>query len=383
MAAAAAAGVVQRMEACQADRSPWAGAPCLQPVRREAQAHRIHTYFNVSPESPDGRFVLYFVSEDPAAACGALAVTDRRDGSERIIAEAVRVEDAHRVALQQWTCNGTHVVFRNLREKAVGGAVVETVALATGERRIVAEGWDLGIGSPALDSVPLHALHWAPGGNDSLVWLHVPSGRIRPAFEVDAIRAAFPDWVEQTFGDRPTAIVFTVLSPDGQRAFGKLGTPLSGRMGTPTASQRKGLIGLDLQKGGPLFLKPDWGHPAWLPDNRTILNVRNVLLDTDTGRSRTIPGLPVFRGNHPAPDPTGRFFLSETYLDDRAEQWALHVADLTGRGYQRLLLYDVQGGATSWRRPHAHAVFSPDGARIYLNLNRGPWTGLHVMSAGG
>jgi hypothetical protein len=41
-------------------------------------------------------------------------------------------------------------------------------------------------------------------------------------------------------------------------------------------------------------------------------------------------------------------------------------------------MFDNSKGATTWRHNHPHPHFSPDGKRIYYNVNDGPWTKLMV-----
>ena len=42
--------------------APWRAGVRIGPVSPGAQGHTIHSYFNTCPESPDGRWVLFFSS---------------------------------------------------------------------------------------------------------------------------------------------------------------------------------------------------------------------------------------------------------------------------------------------------------------------------------
>jgi len=45
--------------------------------------------------------------------------------------------------------------------------------------------------------------------------------------------------------------------------------------------------------------------------------------------------------------------------------------------------FDISRGAASWRKNHPHPIFSPDGKRIFFNVNDSDWTRLFVAEAGG
>lgn len=42
--------------------APWKSGVRIKPVSTVPNRHTIHTYFNVTPESPDGRSVLFYTS---------------------------------------------------------------------------------------------------------------------------------------------------------------------------------------------------------------------------------------------------------------------------------------------------------------------------------
>lgn len=51
--------------------APWKNA-ATRPVSTIPDRHTIHTYFNVSPETMDGRYVLYYTSVTPEAQSGEI-----------------------------------------------------------------------------------------------------------------------------------------------------------------------------------------------------------------------------------------------------------------------------------------------------------------------
>ena len=84
----------------------WRKGVKIAPVSKVEGRHTMHTYYLLNPESPDGRRVVFFASTDPAGHVGQICIHDRQTGAEIVLADEVHTEDAHRVALQQWTANG-------------------------------------------------------------------------------------------------------------------------------------------------------------------------------------------------------------------------------------------------------------------------------------
>ena len=360
----------------------WRREVRVCPVSSTTDQHTIHAYFNTSPESPDGRWVLCFASQAPEGHDGEIHIVERASGQVRPLARNVTVEDAHRVACQQWISHGRRVVFHDLRD---GEWRVVSVDIDTLEERVLATGRQLAWGQPATDIVPLYGPHWDPGAHRNLELLNVETGQIRTAVEAAEVKAAYPEWIRRQFGDREISIFFPCLSRDLNRVFFKLATPAGGDFRSEKASARKGLICYDLRESRFLFMRERWGHPAWHPDARTILNVANILIDTDTGTSREIPGLPRFPGSHPSVSPDGQLFTTETRLEsfgDAQGKWGIAVGDLRGEDFEIVHRFDHAKGASSWRPPHPHPVFSPDGKRLYFNVSAAEWTQLYVAERG-
>jgi hypothetical protein len=203
------------------------------------------------------------------------------------------------------------------------------------------------------------------------------------------VREAYPELIAQTFGDRPISIFFPALSPDLQRVFFKIASPLGGHFRSKEASQRALLICYDLHAERFLFADERWGHPAWHPDSRTILDVPNVLIDSDTGERRPIPSLPRFPGSHPSCSPDGSLYATDVSLermeriDGAAGEWGIVVVDPATAEWVLIDRFDDSQGAASWRRCHPHPVFSADGRRIYYTVGKTPWSQLHVAEAAG
>jgi Tol biopolymer transport system component len=353
----------------------------VKPVLEDAACHSIHAYFNTSPESPDGRYVLLFRSTAPDAHEGEVCVLDRGTGSVTVLAQRVTTEDAHRAACQQWTQGGRDVVFHDVRD---GRWVVAAAEVASGRQRVLAEGRQLGWGQPGGETVTLYGPHWNPGEYRNLELLNVRTGEIKTVLTADELRAAHGEWVQQQFGDRPVSIFFPILSPDQQRVFFKLAAPDGGGFRSPTGSRRLGLFCFDLAQRKFLPMYASWGHPAWHPDSRHVLNVwsqRLVKIDTTSGDVQRQANLPAVPGAHPSFSPDGRLFVADVMLEagsDGRSPWGVLVGDFQAGETALVHRFDNTRGAASWRRSHPHPVFSPDGRRIYFNVSADAWTRLYV-----
>lgn len=353
----------------------------VRDVAGDAKEHTIHAYYVSSPESPDGRRVLFYTSTDPAGHSGEIRVLERGSGGVKTLASNVTVEDAHRAACQQWISGGRRIAYHDFRG---GEWVVAAVDVETGAERVLAKGRQLGFGAPAGDVVPLYAPHGHPGERRDLELLNVETGEIRTSLTAAALRAAYPEWIAKAFGERPISIFFPVLSPDGARAFFKLATPSPAGLDPRTpesfrrsASERKGLLCVELEGAKPTFKAPrEWGHPAWHPDGRRILEINHQLIEL-SGEAKTIPNLPKLKGGpHPSMHPAGGLFVTD--FTETPGLWPLLVGDVRGERHGIVTTVDYRRGATSWRRGHPHPVFSPDGRRLYFNSGAGPWSRLLV-----
>ena len=163
--------MVSHQDSSPGPLAPWREGVEVSAVSPEGNQHSIHTYFNAPPESPDGRWVLYFASTTPEGHAGEIHIVERGTGRVRVLGRDVVAEDGHRVACQQWASEGRRVVFHDLRD---GEWVVVSVDVDTLEERVLAVGRQIAWGQPLSDIVPIYGPHWAPG-------VHRDSGKVRYA----------------------------------------------------------------------------------------------------------------------------------------------------------------------------------------------------------
>lgn len=362
--------------------APWRKNVKVVPVSLHNQ-HSIHAYFNSCPESPDGRWVLFYASTTADGHEGEIRIVERATGKEKVLARGVAVEDAHRAACQQWVSGGRRVVFHNLLKS--GESVVLCVDVETAQERVLARGRQVGFGQPDADVVPIYGPHWSPGDYHDLELLNVATGTItKTPLTADLVKKAYPDWTARQFGDRQLSVYIPMLSPDLTRVFFKMATPAGGDVRSSKASVREGLLIYDLKTSRLLPMRERWGHPAWGPDSRHIINVPGIVIDSDTGKVQPIPNCPKLPGSHPSFAPDGRLFTSDclaSAFGGKAGWWSVGVGDMKTGEFVVLHTFDNAKGARSWRVSHPHPVFSRDGRRLYFNVSADDWTRLHVAEA--
>src|SRR5690242_1046959 len=131
-------------------------AATVRPATPITDRHVIHSYFNTSPESPDGKYVLYYTSSTPEGEAGDLRILERSTGKETVMATGISTEDAHRAACQQWANGGKTVVYHDCRE---GRWCVVAVDLATRKQKVLAWDHQVGFGSSGTPWVPVYGCH--------------------------------------------------------------------------------------------------------------------------------------------------------------------------------------------------------------------------------
>lgn len=355
---------------------PWKNKVTILPVAKDTDRHSIHTYYVTSPESPDGRHVLFFSSLDRAAHKGEVVMMERASGKTTVLARDVITEDAHRVACQQWVSSGRSVVYHDYRD---GEWYVFAVDVASGAERVLARGRQVGIGTPSGDLVPVVGLHWLKDDFADLELINTVTGNRTPLVSAAQVKKAYPQLVEELFKDSPISLFYPILSPDGGKIIFKLAVARGGDFRSKGASDREGLICYDIQEKKFLWMQKRWGHPAWSPDGSSVINTGQIVTLAESGKTRRFEGFPKFPGSHPSFAPDGKLFTTDSLLDPSSSgAWSIVVGNLALGESLLIHRFDNSKGASSWRRSHPHPVFSQDGKRIYFNVSDGPWTRLMV-----
>lgn len=357
---------------------PWRKGVKISPVSKVAGRHTMHTYYLMNPESPDGRRVVFYASQDKAGHVGQVIVLDRATGKETVLADDVHTEDAHRVALQQWTMNGAAVAYHEVVDKRWRVVVVD---VETKAKKIVAEDRQLAFGRGDGHTLPMYGCHWNPGPYRDLYLHDVKTGETTAPCKITDVEKKYGAWLEVEFKGKPTSIAFPTISPDHKRAFFKMASGGDGDNYMGKVSQRQGIVFFDFEKNELTHMREKWGHPAWHPDSFHWIEMGNILFDARGSSTTRIPNVPVLRGQHLAVSPNGKLWVQDGLtegLNGPPGEWAVMVASIQGENYEIIQRFVGNRGARSWRVNHPHPVFSADGKRLYYNINAGEFSELHV-----
>lgn len=203
---------------------------------------------------------------------------DCHTGEETTLVTGLECEDAHRVACQQWISRGRRIIFHDLRD---GEVVVVTVDPQSKEQRVLAKHRMVSFGQQNSDLVPIYGVHFQPDQYRNVELLNAATGEIRTLVTADAVRAAYPKQIEGLYGQHLISTPFGTISPDLKLIFFKLSdvdptykSLPPGHLKWPHSyqSDREGLVVFDVEHSRLVFFQRDWGHPAWFPDSRRILN---------------------------------------------------------------------------------------------------------------
>ncbi|MDR1191779.1 MAG: MprA protease, GlyGly-CTERM protein-sorting domain-containing form [Verrucomicrobiales bacterium] len=362
------------------DIAAWKNAT-MRPVAPDGK-HSIHSYFNASPESPDGKYVLYFSSTAASGEFGNITVIERATGAEKVVASGVTTEDAHRVACQQWIDGGKKIAYHDLRD---GVWRVHVVDLASGENKMLAEERLLCFGAPNSKWLPLYGYHWKQGAHRDFEMVNVDTGEIKTVATVSGLLAEHGGLVRELVGEGEVSLFFPVVSPDGKRAMCKIARGKGGDTHRGKVSERLGKFVYDLENGRWLAAVRFWGHPAWFPDGNAIIE-RGISVQYLDGRPNARFAVGCI-GDHQSVSPDGKYFTADADITKRAGaqpgDWGVAVGEFATNEYVTVHRFTLKGGAASWRKSHPHPAFSADGQRVYFNVNDGPWTRVYVAEKAG
>lgn len=359
----------------------WSSGVTIKPVSSIEGRHTLHSYYLTNPESPDGKYVLFFASTDSQGQLGEVRILERATGKEIVLADQVHTEDAHRVACQQWLAGGRYVAFHEVVNQHWRVVVIN---VATHQKTVVAEDHQVGFGRPEGALLPMYGCHWNPGPYRDLDVWDAQTGKTTTMAKISAVEEQHGDWLKKEFNAKPCSIFFPVLSPDLKRVFFKVAAGNGGdNYMSSRASHRQGTVVYDFERGACVWQRQQWGHPAWTPDSQHIFEVGNIMFNIAESSTKwtRLQDVPSLSGSHPSISPDGALMVTDGMSKNaggKAEEWGIMVASMRGHQWVLLHSFTQKGGANSWRRSHPHPVFSADGKRIYYNLSDGPYTRLMV-----
>ena len=98
--------------------APWTRNFRVAPLTSTPGRHTGHSYYVANPESPDGKFVLFYASADPSGYVGDVVIVERATGEETVLAHNLRLMRAlMSQSIKAWPFSGPV----GIRERGRGG----------------------------------------------------------------------------------------------------------------------------------------------------------------------------------------------------------------------------------------------------------------------
>lgn len=344
----------------------------LSPADREC----IHFYYDVCPESPDGRRVTYFRFHDAVPGSGDVVVADR-DGSNAHTALSMdKPVDRHSAARQQWVDDETVACCPG----AEGRLRTTLVSLRDGVWRDMPGAARMISPRAPLALTTLHDFQELPAMTDDAVCLmDLREGSVRPLFTVaDALArhpagAAFP-------GSERVMFLHTKWSPGGAR-FLVIASNVY-RIAREEQARRVNSVFVAEADGSNLrYLCEEYHHPVWGPDDDHVYCFRPSAVGGELamkwwGGYQDLVSVPVaggteqtvfsgLAGKHLCVSPDGRRVVADATHWPSSDKATIFVYTLGSRAPEVVLELTQQD--FSQRGCHLHPTWSRNGNRIYFN----------------
>jgi hypothetical protein len=356
-----------------------------------ADAGHMHTYYDVCPWSPSGRYLtclrLSFEDRQPGPGDSAwVCVIDLERRTVRPVWETTGW-GFQTAAHQQWGKTDRRLYFNDKRGHLPVGVRLD---LETGRASFLDGGiWQVYPDetfaiSPCLVRAnltqPGYGVTVAPehqrvntdsaAEDDGLYRVDLQTGRRTLLVSLGQAWEILPDR-----GDLEGAVLYAFhckFNPQGTRILLVVrarfadGSFLSSLLACRAdGTELRVLVGHRLwRRGGH--------HPIWCPDGRAVLmnltpaqaGMRFCLVDADSGQLTVLTEDPP-GGGHPSLSPDGRLLLTdETREAGGVRRSAIRLVDLPGRGWRDLCAVESPAAGASPLRPDAHPVWDRAGRRI-------------------
>lgn len=355
-------------------------------ISRGARA-AIHSYFDICPESPDGRKIAYFamtgVTATPAASSasgatypalypGEIRVVDRATGGDRSVAAGIW-GNRHVGPRVQWTDNSTasYCMTEGDRAWTIGVSDIgDQQWRLPGALRMANPCRPLGVTSSHESRVMGTIAH-----DEVISLMDFTTGQARNLFDRNAILSVHPMRDLLMIAPEQTNIKHTKWSPDGQRLFWVFHNEVAIKEGKRDLPRLKSLMVCDTDGSNLRYVGEFGFHPFWSGDSMSIWAFERV-----SGGHPDILAYPIDGGDSTvvAQDIPG----SHASLSPDGSRLAIDCFDWPVKGQNAVVVMDTQTGRRTtvavfhYRSNvpqhggcHPHPVWSRDGRRVYFNAD--------------
>jgi hypothetical protein len=344
-----------------------------------ANVDAVHAYYDLYPESPDGRRIVYSRFDGPIPGPVRVVVADRDGGPSRDVSAVVE-GIGHVGASPRWLSDTR--ISHYEAPPSRGGHRSCIIDLATGERETVEGALRMfsDVNQKAILQVSDRPEN-APGG-DALDCLDLTTGRRFRLLETEAAFGLHPDTVAGRIPRDQVSLTNPKWSPDGRRLLAVFTNENRRRADDPTP-RLKSIFTADADGSNLRFLGDFGDHPMWSPDGCYVYahcrgadgKRQLVAFDVDGGRRVILDDCP---GIHSHLHPDGRRLACDAMRRPQA-------------GLSQLILLDVQTGKrdvlATFEHPqtdhtagyHIHPAWSRDGRRLYFNASEGGRRGVYCI----
>ncbi len=363
-------------------------SPCriirLSPPEREA----IHFYYDVCPESPDGRRVVYFQFDGAVPGPGEVVVADRDGGKARPIFRVQDAADRHSAIRQQWVDDDTVACCPGVE----GRLRTTLVSLRDGLHRDVPGAARMISPVAPLALTTRHDFEELPSMRDDAVCLmDLRRGEVRPLFTVADALKVHPLGPDFPGSDR-VMFLHTKWSPGGRRFF-VIAANIYRVAKEESAERVNSIFVAEADGSGLRYLCEEYHHPVWGADDDHVLSFRpsssgGGLGMTWWGGYQELVSAPVnggapqtvisgLAGKHLALSPDGRRVVADATHWPSSESATIFIFD-TGAPRPKAVVEMTQKDF-SQRGCHVHPAWSRDGRRIYFNSMESGRRGLYAV----
>jgi len=328
----------------------------------------VHAYYDLCPESPDGRMVTYCALDRTLDR--GWVMTAGKDGTGHLRIGRSEAVHNHCGAFQQWGGGTNWLLYQEASEPSYVSVVVNVYSDT--RKRIPAP---VRMAHPRLPVALGHKE--GPGSilptgkvrDPAVVYASdLESGEVTALVRFSEVCACHPLGRKLAEAGNLHA-KHTKWSPDGERFL----FVISNEPYDPTGRDPriKSLLVCDREGRNVKYVHEFGHHPMWMPDSGSIYAYepvgpeRQILRLFPLSGGRTLEReIDMPRGVHASISPNARWMVTDAFLAERGTVYLLDPA----AGRQRRL---VQFPCTDFSHAtgvHPHPVWSRDGRRIYINV---------------